>query len=53
MSRDMLEDFDLFDLRAGYYCDVEAVAVEATPEEIANDPGRGESESGSTREAPA
>lgn len=38
MSRDYLEDMDLFQLRPGWYVDVDAVAVEPTAEEIANDP---------------
>lgn len=38
MSRSTLEDFDLFHLDPGYYCDVQAIAVEPNADEIANDP---------------
>lgn len=38
LSRSWLEDMDLFHLDPGYYCDVQGVAVEPTPEEIASDP---------------
>lgn len=37
-SRDMLEDFDMFDIDPGWYCDCDCVAVEPTPDEIKNDP---------------
>lgn len=38
MSRDTLDDYDLFNKKPGWYCDVEAVAVEPTPQEISADP---------------
>lgn len=38
LSRDYLEDMDQFSMEAGWYCSVEAVAVEPTEDEKSNDP---------------
>jgi hypothetical protein len=38
LSRDWLEDMDQFETEPGWYCDVQAVAVEPTDDEIAKDP---------------
>ena len=38
LSRDWLEDMDMFSTKPGWYCSVEAIAVVPTADEIANDP---------------
>ena len=38
LSQDWLEDMDQFQTDPGWYCDVQAVAVTPTAEELANDP---------------